>query len=1012
LNTQVNQSTRKLYMFKNKPTAIDLCIVFVLGLVPLLWFRSNLVINSEDMALLLDYEKWHDILFVWNDKINVGTDYILITPDYFFQSINALPQIMGASAGEAQRIMFVVWFTIPGLSMYWMMREFVPGEGSRTAALMAVGLYMFNLYEIPMWLGFNHANICAYATFPAILVVIRRVWKERRMFSAWGLALLLILLVASGAAINPPLLAILLMFLSAYFINLFVAEGGVSDHESRQQLFRFLPGFFLAFVTVQAFWVIPFLGQQILNFSQVSLSENIKYIEDIGWLKGISVPTSLKNVITMQADWIWYQGWQEPYTIYSSNYKTNFVLKTFAWIPFSLVVIGLLFGKGTYKKFFGWVTVIFLLLSMGVNSFMEPIYSWLVKNIPFFWIIRSPWYKFGMVTVLGFAYLGGLGAAAIVRFWPLKKSPKGVAFVGFLFLANLVYTYPLVLGKMFPLSHERKILPHKHADVPDYVWEASRWLDEQDDYSRVITLPENTAWVYPWGFSSSMPAVFQFSHRSVVYPFFNKLAFNSGSNDLLKLYYQSLYNGWTDRAGELARLLGSRYILHERDVRQELYAGDTDDPTFIREKLSHQSGISMAKSFGDWDIYRINNGVEKFHVASELTALVGDLKTLVPIITLDKHLEKPAFLISDGNSKESLKQALTEWPLKEIQVAGTHVEKIRDQETSLDQKPITFTWHSQQMKSSIERSISGVSIIKGDGLFPKEENQTYWWLQTNKGKHFYITNNSKQTVMTSLTLTANSFKTPRSLYTYLNDDLLNVTEVLPPDQDHALIIPNVKLQPGENILSFYTPYGGDQRGGKRVTFGFKPSSIKLGPFNFTGDWSLPREETYKVRVNASKSKECQGINRVFMDGQPVRNGATLTVGKGQHKVRMEQQCTEAYALQLVPVSRNTPQNLDYQKLETIKISPSEYRIKTVASKPYFLIFNESYNPFWEVTVNGKQQKQHFVANGYANGYYIDQVGEHDVHIYYWPQNLFIIGGLISAAVILLFVFAAIIRLKK
>jgi len=1007
--------------FKTKSTFIDICIVFLLGLAPLLWFHSNHIVNSEDMFLLLDYEKWRNMFYVWNDLINVGSDYILITPTVIFQTLNSLPIILGATEGEAQRIMFVIWFTVPGLAMYWMMREFVRGEGSRTAALMAVGLYMFNLYQVPIWIGFNHANLCTYATFPAVLVLVRRVWMERRMFSIWGLALILVLLIASGTAINPPLLAVILMFMACYLVNLFISEGGLSDPESRRQLFRFIPGFTLAFVIVQAFWVIPFLGQHFLNLSQVSLSENIKFIEDTGWLKQISHSSSLSNVLTMQADWTWYQGWQEPYTTYSGSYSSNFVLKIFAWIPFSLAVIGLLFGKGAYKKFFAFATVIFLLLSMGVNGFMEPIYTWLVKNIPFFWIIRSPWYKFGIVTALGFAYLGGLGAAAIVRFLPLNRSPKGVTLVGFLFLANLVYTYPLILGKMFPTSDERKVLPHRHADVPDYVWQASRWLDEQNEYSRVITLPESTAWAYPWGFAGHMPAIWQFSHRPVVFPFFNKLAFNSGSNDLLKLYYQSLYNGWTDRAGEFARLLGSRYILHESDVRFELYAGDTDDPAFIREKLSHQSDISLAKSFGAWDIYRLDEKVEKFHTSPALTTVIGDLKTLVPMIALDKSLDNPAFLISDGNTQENLKQALTEWPLKEVQVAGTHTEQLKTQiekkEVLLDENPATFTWHSQQMKSSIERSTQGVSIVKGEGMFPEDEgeNQTHLWMVTNNGKHYHITNDSTQPLRTNLTLTATSFKTARSLYTYLNDKLLNVTTVLDPDQDHTLIIPSIELSPGENILSFYSPYGGDQRGTRRVTFGFKPNSIKLGPLNFNGNWWVPTEGTYKVRVNSSGSKTCQGINRVFIDGQPVEDGSSLTLDQGQHRVSLEQQCTEGYALQFVPSYDKGLQNSESPELKVTKISPSEYQIKTVASKPYFLIFNESYNPFWEVWVNGKQKKQHFIANGYANGYYIDQTGEQDIRVYYWPQTLFNIGGLISISCILFFAIMVIVfkfRTKK
>jgi hypothetical protein len=1007
-----------------KSVFVDLAFIILLGLTPLLWFHSDFIINSEDMALPPDFWKWRNIFYVWNEQVSVGTNYILTVPAVIFQTITALPQILGATAAESQRIMFVIWFTIPGLTMYWMMREFVRGDGSRAAALMAVGLYMFNLYQIPMWIGFSIANLCAYATLPAVLVLVRRVWQEKRLFSGWGLALVLVLLIASGAAINPPLLAVLLMFMSVYLVNLFVSEGGLSDPESRRQLLKFIPGFALAFVAVQSFWIIPFLGQYLLNLSLVDLAKTAENIESTGWLTGISANTGLLNVLRMQADWTWYQGWMEPYTTYSSAYRTNIVLLVFAWIPFTLAAIGAWSGKGTYRKFFGWATAASLLLSMGSNGFiMKPVYTWLVENIPLFWIIRSPWYKFGIITALGFAYLGGLGAAVLYQrtrsFLTVKEQPAKISMVILLFLANLVYTYPLVLGKMFPLPHERTVLPSRHADVPEYVWEASRWIDEQKEFSRIITLPESTSWIYPWGFSGSMPAVFQFSHRPVVFPFFNKLAFNSGSNDLLKLYYRSLYEGWTDHTGEFARLLGSRYILHESDVRYKLFAGDTDDPAFIRERLSRQSDIELAKSFGAWDIYRLKDGVERIYAAPAITPVIGDFNTLVPIIALDRRLDAPAFLLSEGNSSRILNKALSEWPLKTIQVAGTHIEDLKERINSGElvprNTPIAFTWHSQQMKSSVQRAARGVILIKESGFFPEEKNgiDTYWWMEINKGKHFRVINQTDHTVISNLSLTTISFKTPRTLYTYLNDTLLKVTAMLAPDQEHTVIVPNITLQPGENILSFYSPYGLEKRGERNLSFGFKPGSIKVGPMNYEADWWTPAKDTYRLRVHSSNDRLSEKHNKLFFDGQPISNGSEVRVAAGPHHLALEQESSEDYSVQLTPASGKVRENTQSPGLDVERVSPTEFRIRASSSSPYFLVFNESYNPFWRISVNGKRIDEHFVVNGYANGYYIDQTGDHEIRLYYWPQILFNVGGAISLITILVFAISVTAgRLKK
>ena len=1006
-----------------KSTLLDLGFIILLGLTPLLWFHSDFIINSEDMVLHPDLEEWRNIFYVWNEQVSVGTNYILTVPAVIFQTITALPQILGATAVQSQRILFVIWFTLPGLTMYWMMREFVRGPGSRAGALMAVGLYMFNLYQIPMWVGFSIANLCAYATLPAVLVLVRRVWQEKRLFSGWGLALALVLLIASGAAINPPLMLVLILFMVGYFANLFITEGAVPKGKTRGHLFKFLFGLSLVIVSVQSFWIIPFLGQFLLNLSLVDLAKTAETIESTGWLKGISTNTGLLNVLRMQADWTWYQGWMEPYTTYAGAYRTNIIINLFAWIPCTLAVIGAYWGKGTYRKFFGWATGASLLLSMGANGFiMEPIYTWLVENIPLFWIIRSPWYKFGIITALGFAYLGGLGTAVLYertkRFLTIEGRPAKVSVVILLFLANLVYTYPLVLGKMFPLPHERTVLPSRHADVPEYVWQASRWIDAQKEFSRIITLPESTSWIYPWGFAGSMPAVFQFSHRPVVFPFFNKLAFNSGSNDLLKLYYRSLYEGWTDHAGEFARLLGSRFILHESDVRQELFAGDTDDATFIRERLSKQSDIELAKSFGAWDIYRLKNGVKRIYSAPALTPIIGGFDTLVPLIALDKRLNAPAFLLSEGNSSQVLEKALNEWPVEKVQVAGTHIKSLKERMISgkLAKKniPISFTWHTQQMKPSVQRVAKDVDVIKESGFYPEEKNSadTYWWVKDQKVKHFRIINHTDHPVTSNLSLITTSFKIPRTLYTYLNDKLLNVTAILAPDQDHAVIIPDITLQPGENILSFYTPYGLEKKGAQSVSFGFKPGGIKVGPMNFENEWEAPANGVYRLRVLSSNDRLPKEHNKLLFDGQPVADGSEIPVTAGRHHLTLEQVSSEDYSIQFNPVSGTIPTNPQSPSLDVERINPTEFRIKASSSAPYFLVFNESYNPFWRIWVNGKRRSEHFVVNGYANGYYIDQIGDHEIRLYYWPQTLFKIGGAVSLITILVFGIAYVSRLKK
>ncbi len=78
-------------------------------------------------------------------------------------------------------------------------------------------------------------------------------------------------------------------------------------------------------------------------------------------------------------------------------------------------------------------------------------------------------------------------------------------------------------------------------------------------------------------------------------------------------------------------------------------------------------------------------------------------------------------------------------------------------------------------------------------------------------------------------------------------------------------------------------------------------------------------------------------------------------------------------------------------ITTEKISPVEYKVTIKnAAQPYVLAFLQSYNTKWQASINGNpvDNKNHFVANNYANGWTIDKTGDYTIRIYYTPQLVF------------------------
>jgi hypothetical protein len=94
-------------------------------------------------------------------------------------------------------------------------------------------------------------------------------------------------------------------------------------------------------------------------------------------------------------------------------------------------------------------------------------------------------------------------------------------------------------------------------------------------------------------------------------------------------------------------------------------------------------------------------------------------------------------------------------------------------------------------------------------------------------------------------------------------------------------------------------------------------------------------------------------------------------------------------------------------------SPTEYHIHVKADSPFFLVLSEKYHPNWKVYVGGQlawartltdsplDESLHFVANSYANGWYIGRQGEYDLLVCFRQQNHVYYGALISLAVLLI-----------
>jgi len=101
------------------------------------------------------------------------------------------------------------------------------------------------------------------------------------------------------------------------------------------------------------------------------------------------------------------------------------------------------------------------------------------------------------------------------------------------------------------------------------------------------------------------------------------------------------------------------------------------------------------------------------------------------------------------------------------------------------------------------------------------------------------------------------------------------------------------------------------------------------------------------------------------------------------------------------------------QIEFKKINPTKYLVDIYkANQPFWLVFAESYNQGWRIITPGFENVNHRQINAYANGWYIDMLGNYQFEIEYWPQRYVWIGFELSGVSLVILGFIYIIKQRK
>lgn len=635
--------------FIKRRKVIEFIIIICLGLIPLLWFHNQVVILGHDSGLTLDPQgHFLDRLSVWTNRFGFGADQTYALPGFFIHGSEALVSYLGLSIQNMQKIIFVFWFVLPGLTMFYFTSRLEKKLNLTFFALPASISYMVNHFLLQGWFVAERTKFSVYAVLPLLLAFVMD-WEEsidrkNKSFISTlliGLIISLLLFFLNGEASMPLFGGIIITFIIYVFFFIFI-------NFTFRRLYFLLGLITVIFVTsifLQAYWLFAFFDYVKSSYSQtVTFFGGQAGIFD--WLKYVSQNSSIINLFRLQGIPEWYQNPQHPY---ASFFLKNPIMISVGYILPILAFVSLYFYERDKKvlRYILFFTILALFSMIFIAGSHEPfgyIYVLLFKYVPGFIAFRTPFYKFSPALWLSYSILISFTVNFIVCKYIKSKRIVSLGFYIFILAGIVLYSYPFLNGSFFDYIVGSRT---NRVTVPQYIYDFGKWSQTKDRIEkRTLVLPppniDSKAEVYTWGYWSLAPLTSLLTNASVI----NQSLYMTSTEDSMvhTLYVLMKKNDPTWM--KLARFLNINSILLRRDFKWDLTDSPTDSPQDY-DNVVKNNNVSLVRKFGKWEVYDIkNDNSSKIEQKNSISYLQGNGTDIGTLITVPGFNEKQALYVS------------------------------------------------------------------------------------------------------------------------------------------------------------------------------------------------------------------------------------------------------------------------------------------------------------------------------------------------------------------------------
>jgi hypothetical protein len=1117
----------------------EIFIIFLLSLTPLIWFKGDQIILGHDSGFRLNYlDHLLNLFYSWNPINNFGSDWSILKGFLITQAPETFFSWLFNSLAAGERISFILWFLVIGISMYVFINNFFPKKEFWIFRIFSSVFYMYNFFLLQGWFIVERAKFSLFAVIPlGVLLIYKTLTKECSILKGAILFSLVSFLLNAGG--NPTFYGALILVYGITFI--YLTAMNISRGGRKEILYSLKLGFFFVacFLAINAYWILPQIYLFFNGFGSNLLSaggmEGI-----IGWESVITKNAGFMNLFRLQGMPDWYDNNLHQY---ASIFIKNPFLIIFSFIFPSILLLGLLYHQRlSVEKESNEFVILFLFLILfgfiftaGSNSPFGFLYILFIKYLPGFAIFRSGFYKFG--EVLWFSYIVLIGFYLNLLLLKFVKSKKLYIFLGiFSFIFILAYHSPFFSGNFFiwnaPFTTK--------VTVPNYVNDMTNYINKLPADTRILLLPENDNQFnvdgYQWGFYSLDFLPKLSTNRSII---LNSIQ----DEDIIRAIYRAINQNSEEDFLQLVNLAGVNKILWRDDI---LYSDKkTNGKSFskIRNNLENFKGILSEKQIGAWELYSIKSlgyapsfyVPENFIYSYSRTLSSWEIFNDKPVgtksaivfadSTVDKMQDQFSFhgidiveancVLCKPNEMEDLKakvrmpsiRLLPDSPFYsfisfkedkernlyknppsqridfDISTASKRMAEIiqlasRDSNKELPEELIIKTIENYKIlindviqqsnllsenvkNSTLIKILSYISVHQSSlakidnkhGLAEIELGELSIFIQhvsSSLGGKIWMTTPYRDRIAYTVNL-----EVAGNYDLTIKDSVITPTKAQIDGKDVSSLS-NIYLTAGNHKLALIYPISdnllttsGKLNGDFDLDFN---ENVKFGIKNFQEKNTYLISFDYKVidgrlnfaiaendRVNKNKLmkigndnpwnkfsyvyKPTKGTTFVSLKFFPFSYGISGASFELKNFTVIKSFTPLVFLSRTVSLANRNVPNIHFQR-----INPTKYVVRIEhASDPYILSFQEAYSVGWKAYIDDSRnfpgvslflgifrkplfEKNHFEINGYANAWFMEQKGDYDIVVEYYPQRFFYIGIVIS--IVTFYLYIVLYFLKK